>query len=114
VWEDIAKQLNSRRTAAQCLMRYQQNFNPHMRHSKWTPEEDEHLRHLVSIYGITHGFDSLSAQLTHLQGYRWVHIAAELPGRTTDQVAARWKKSLDPRLRKGHWTEEEDQQLSRL
>ncbi|KAG0246575.1 hypothetical protein B0O80DRAFT_169705 [Mortierella sp. GBAus27b] len=63
----------------------------------WTPEEDEHLRKAVHIYG-----DKTE---------KWAKIAACVPGRTNKNCRKRWFHSLDPRLKKGGWTEEEDQLL---
>ncbi|KAF9913606.1 hypothetical protein BX616_009833 [Lobosporangium transversale] len=63
----------------------------------WTPEEDEHLRRAVQIYG-----DKTE---------KWAKIAACVPGRTNKNCRKRWFHSLDPSLKKGGWTPEEDQLL---
>lgn len=42
---------------------------------------------------------------------KWSKIAACVPGRTNKNCRKRWFHSLDPSLRKGPWTEEEDQLL---
>ncbi|KAG0308497.1 hypothetical protein BGZ98_007766 [Dissophora globulifera] len=63
----------------------------------WTPEEDEFLRRAVHIYG-----DKTE---------KWAKIAACVPGRTNKNCRKRWFHSLDPSLRKGGWTEEEDHLL---
>ncbi|KAF9963953.1 hypothetical protein BGZ65_004118 [Modicella reniformis] len=63
----------------------------------WTPEEDEYLRRAVQIYG-----DKTE---------KWAKIAACVPGRTNKNCRKRWFHSLDPRLKKGGWTEEEDHLL---
>ncbi|KAF9209220.1 hypothetical protein BGZ49_005674 [Haplosporangium sp. Z 27] len=60
----------------------------------WTPEEDEFLRAAVQMYG-----DKTE---------KWAKIAACVPGRTNKNCRKRWFHSLDPKLKKGPWTEEED------
>ncbi|KAF9427848.1 hypothetical protein BGZ76_002156 [Entomortierella beljakovae] len=63
----------------------------------WTPEEDEFLRKAVQKYG-----DKTE---------KWAKIAACVPGRTNKNCRKRWFHSLDPSLRKGGWTVEEDHLL---
>ncbi|KAF9936998.1 hypothetical protein BGZ65_001890 [Modicella reniformis] len=63
----------------------------------WTPEEDECLRAAVQLYG-----DKTE---------KWAKIAACVPGRTNKNCRKRWFHSLDPKLKKGPWTEEEDHLL---
>ncbi|CAO3658937.1 unnamed protein product [Rhizopus stolonifer] len=63
----------------------------------WTPEEDQLLRLAVQLYG-----DKTE---------KWSKIAICVPGRTNKNCRKRWFHSLDPSLRKGAWTEEEDQLL---
>ncbi|KAG0213172.1 hypothetical protein BGX33_003095 [Mortierella sp. NVP41] len=63
----------------------------------WTPEEDQRLRAAVEIYG-----DKTE---------KWAKIAACVPGRTNKNCRKRWFHSLDPKLKKGPWTEEEDHLL---
>ncbi|KAK9722268.1 hypothetical protein K7432_002805 [Basidiobolus ranarum] len=63
----------------------------------WTPEEDHLLRLAVQLYG-----DKTE---------KWAKIAACVPGRTNKNCRKRWFHSLDPSLRKGAWTPEEDELL---
>ncbi|KAF9184734.1 hypothetical protein BGZ51_003161 [Haplosporangium sp. Z 767] len=63
----------------------------------WTPEEDEFLKAAVQKYG-----DKTE---------KWAKIAACVPGRTNKNCRKRWFHSLDPKLKKGPWTEEEDHLL---
>ncbi|CAI2171570.1 19616_t:CDS:2 [Funneliformis geosporum] len=63
----------------------------------WTADEDNLLRLAVQLYGD--------------RSERWTKIAACVPGRTNKMCRKRWFHSLDPNLRKGPWTEEEDELL---
>ncbi|KAK1706595.1 Homeodomain-like protein, partial [Colletotrichum acutatum] len=66
----------------------------------WTPEEDVTLKTLVSRYGDARG----------PQGH-WKDIAAALQDRTAKDCRKRWFHSLDPSIKKGRWTAQEDQIL---
>ena len=61
----------------------------------WSAEEDALLRSAIA----KHGEKS------------WKQVAKDVPGRTYIQCLQRWKKALKPGLRKGHWSEEEDEKL---
>ena len=61
----------------------------------WCPNEDAQLVELVKQYG----------------GKHWARIASLLPGRTGKQCRERWCNNLDPSLKKGAWTAEEDQTI---
>jgi hypothetical protein len=67
------------------------------KNAKWTPEEDAILMCLVQEY------------IDNNQIPNWQSIAAQIPGKTIQQCNDRWNKCLDPKLRKGNWTAEEDQ-----
>lgn len=41
----------------------------------------------------------------------WKDIAQKVPGRKTEQCRQRWKRCLDPNLRKGNWTLLEDRKM---
>ncbi|CAG8543389.1 15190_t:CDS:2 [Acaulospora morrowiae] len=63
----------------------------------WTVEEDNLLRLAVQLYGD--------------RSEKWTKIAACVPDRTNKMCRKRWFHSLDPNLRKGPWTLEEDELL---
>ncbi len=44
----------------------------------------------------------------------WVDIAAHIDGRTAKQCRERWMNQLRPDLKKGDWTDEEDQLIHSL
>ena len=65
-----------------------------MKKTAWTPEED---RLLLELYALHAG--------------KWAAIAKQIPGRTDDACSKRYREALDPQLKKGEWTTEEDAQL---
>lgn len=67
---------------------------------KWTKEEDEKLRLLVSYWGDQCGKNG-----------HWDKISAQFDNRTNKDCRKRWFHSLDPKLKRGRWTEREDQVL---
>ncbi|KAJ7541402.1 hypothetical protein O6H91_10G058000 [Diphasiastrum complanatum] len=95
-WEAISQQLNTNRTPAQCLMRYQRSLNATIMRSSWTPEEDEQLRMAVKFHGEKN----------------WQAVAANIEGRTGPQCSNRWHKVVHPGRRSGRWNVEEDKRLT--
>lgn len=73
-----------------------------MTRKKWTSQEDQVLSDLIQRYGDKRGREG-----------RWHDIAECLPGRTPKDCRKRWFHSLDPSLRKGRWSQEEDHILLR-
>lgn len=65
------------------------------KHSKWTGEEDSHLRSLVSEFGDKH----------------WGRIALSMPNRSSIQCSRHWNRVLMRGLIKGKWSAEEDQAI---
>jgi len=47
-------------------------------------------------------------------GQRWAEIARHLEGRTDQQCMGRWRRHLDPSVKKDAWTDDEDAKLLRL
>lgn len=47
-------------------------------------------------------------------GKHWARIAGMLPGRTGKQCRERWCNNLDPSLKKGAWTVEEDEIILKM
>ena len=74
--------------------------HPHYSHSRdpnpvkgaWQPDEDARVIELVSKLGAK----------------KWSTIAAHLPGRIGKQCRERWFNHLDPDIKKGDWTPDED------
>ncbi|KAG0287827.1 hypothetical protein BGZ96_008296 [Linnemannia gamsii] len=66
--------------------------------------------HLETRYKTQNSYTSaISRQITTCP---WSHIASlTVPGRTGVQAQARWSEALDPRVKKGPWSPEEDELL---
>ena len=54
------------------------------------------------------------AKLYEAHGQRWAEIARHLDGRTDQQCMGRWRRHLDPSVKKDAWTGAEDDKLMRL
>jgi hypothetical protein len=91
-WNEIAANFNNH-TAIDCLTKWQAVTNPPVIKGKgsWTPEEDAILREKRLLYG-----------------RKWAKIAKHLPGRQGKQCRERFVNHLDPQLKKGEWTDDEE------
>ena len=91
-WNDVASHFPTR-TAFDCLTKWQAISSPPVIKGKgsWTPEEDNILRDKRQQYG-----------------RKWSKIASYLPGRQGKQCRERYVNHLDPNLKKGEWTDEEE------
>lgn len=47
-------------------------------------------------------------------GNRWASVAEEMPGRTGQQCAQRWRHKVNPKIRKDKWTDNEDAKVRTL
>ncbi|KAI0356567.1 hypothetical protein OH77DRAFT_1373697, partial [Trametes cingulata] len=90
-WVEIAEKLGTGRTPVDC-MRHAIIRKTH----SWTPEADERLLQAVGIYGT----DSWALVA------RWVSEDA-----TAAQCQNRYTRTLDPTLKRGPWTPQEDERL---
>ena len=93
-WTEIAKEMTGR-TYQQCYDRWNECLDPNLNKGPWTPEEDERLLQAVGVHGTEN----------------WPEIAKEIPGRTARRCRGHWNECLDPNLKKGPWTPEEDERL---
>ncbi|PRP77866.1 hypothetical protein PROFUN_08540 [Planoprotostelium fungivorum] len=67
---------------------------------RWTMEEDEMLMKLVP-----------NTKITQEQPYFWRNIAKEIPGKTINQCFQHWHRVLNPEIKKGPWTPEDEEEL---
>jgi hypothetical protein len=91
-WNEVASNFQEH-SAIECLTKWQALTNPPVIKGKgsWTAEEDQILREKRSLYG-----------------RKWAKIAAHLPGRQGKQCRERFVNHLDPELKKGEWTDDEE------
>lgn len=95
-WALVAAELPGK-TGQQCAQRWRHKVNPAIKKEKWTAEEDAQL-----------------AKLYEQHGQRWAEIARHLEGRTDQQCMGRWRRHLDPSVKKDAWTDPEDKKLMSL
>ncbi len=96
-WKRVAELLGTTRTDVQCLHRWNKVLKPGLLKGPWTAEEDEVVTKMV----LEHGVGNI----------KWSVIAGELPGRIGKQCRERWFNHLDPSIKRGEWTMEEDKIL---
>uniref|UniRef100_A0A8C8R8L8 Small nuclear RNA activating complex polypeptide 4 n=1 Tax=Pelusios castaneus TaxID=367368 RepID=A0A8C8R8L8_9SAUR len=96
-WQTIAQELGTKRSAFQCLQKFQAS-NKDLKRKEWTKQEDQMLLHLVQEMRVGR----------HIP---YKKISYYMEGRDSVQLIYRWTKSVDPNLRRGFWTPEEDAKL---
>jgi hypothetical protein len=79
------------------VKRWLHSLSPTIRKTAWTTDEDKQLLDLYNRHGP-----------------KWSTIAREIPGRTDDACSKRYREALDPNLKKGEWSAEEDEELMKL
>ncbi|XP_051787546.1 snRNA-activating protein complex subunit 4 [Erpetoichthys calabaricus] len=94
-WEAIASELGTNRTAFMCLEKYQAHINTNLKRKYWTKEEDKMLLELVEKMKVGN----------HIP---YTKISYFMEGREAAQVLHRYKNSIDPSLKRGYWSSEED------
>ncbi|XP_040927933.2 snRNA-activating protein complex subunit 4 isoform X2 [Betta splendens] len=97
-WETIAQELGTARTAFMCLQTFQRFVSDSLRRRTWTPAEDALLRELVDKMRIGNFIP-------------YTQMSYFMKGRDPAQLIYRWNQVLDPSLKKGPWTKQEDQLL---
>ncbi|KAF9905934.1 Myb-like DNA-binding domain protein [Linnemannia zychae] len=91
-WIQIALDLDTNRTGAQCFQKYQSKMVGVASRDNWTAEEDNILREAVRVLGEKN----------------WHQVAYCLDNRNSVQCLVRWTKSVNPAIRRGRWLAEED------
>ncbi|XP_067263247.1 snRNA-activating protein complex subunit 4 [Chanodichthys erythropterus] len=97
-WDKIAEALGTNRTAFMCFQTYQRYISKTFKRKEWTPEEDQILRDLVEKMRIGNFIP-------------YIQMSYFMPGRDGSQLSYRWTSVLDPSIKKGPWSKEEDQLL---
>lgn len=107
-WTKVAELVKTR-NASQCSQRWHKSVRPELQHVKrgtWSEEEDDKLRNLVNAHTSTHGGNLLGI---------WNGISRDMGfGRNPKQCRERWRHFLDPSLKIGGWTIEEDHKLMQM
>ncbi|XP_073670134.1 snRNA-activating protein complex subunit 4-like isoform X2 [Paramisgurnus dabryanus] len=97
-WDEIAEALGTKRTAFMCFQTYQRYISKTFRRKGWTKEEDQILRELVKKMRVGNFIP-------------YMQMSYFMMGRESSQLLYRWTSSLDPSIKKGPWSKEEDQLL---
>ncbi|KAL4445148.1 hypothetical protein ABPG74_021961 [Tetrahymena malaccensis] len=95
-WRKISGMMEGR-SAIQCLHRWSKILKPGLVKGPWTAEEDEKLIYWVQQYG----------------PYKWSQCSELITGRSGKQCRERWFNNLNPNVKKGNWTQEEDNAIFR-
>ena len=96
-WTKIAAHLGTEHDPVKLLNRWNKVVKPSLVKGPWTAEEDRRLENLVMEMGV--------------EKVKWSVLANKLDGRQGKQCRERWFNHLDPSIKKGSWTEEEDRQV---
>ena len=86
----------TQRSGYQCFVKYNTTTKTQINDKPWAKKEDTKLVHLVNKFKIG---DFIN----------WGDIASCMANRTKQQIYFRWMYSLAPHLKKGRFTDEEDQ-----
>ncbi|KAJ3026440.1 UNVERIFIED_CONTAM: Myb-like DNA-binding domain protein [Siphonaria sp. JEL0065] len=93
-WVQISRHMGTR-TRTQCITRWRQTLKPGITKGKWTVEEDVKLREAVEVHGIGN----------------WTKISQDVETRNDVQCRERYLNALNPELKKGAFSEEENTRL---
>lgn len=94
-WKQIASDLNTDRTAAQCFAHYQAEYRGPDPKRPWTKEEDQDLKDAIMLVG----------------DKNWQLVAVSLGGRRSGQQCLHRWKAINPAIRRSRWMDEEDAAL---
>lgn len=90
-WKKVAESIKGR-SPIQCLHRWTKILQPGLVKGPWTIEEDRKLLEWVKKEGPN----------------RWSQCAEYIKGRNGKQCRERWFNTLNPNVKKGNWSPEED------
>lgn len=94
-WKMISE-LVPGRNHTQCLQRWSKVLRPGLIKGHWTDEEDATLKTMVTDLAIGGTIKS------------WSAVADRIGGRTSKQCRERWFNHLDPNIKRGDYSSEED------
>ena len=90
-WKSVSDKVIGR-SAVQCMHRWSKILQPGLVKGPWSANEDEILTKYVEEYGAN----------------SWKQCCKLITGRNGKQCRERWANILQPSLKKGDWTPEED------
>ncbi|KRX03321.1 Homeodomain protein [Pseudocohnilembus persalinus] len=90
-WRQISQCMKNR-TPIQCLHRWTKILKPGLVKGPWSPEEDQKLIQWINEVG----------------AQKWSQCSDQIPGRSGKQCRERWFNNLNPDVKKGNWTQAED------
>lgn len=96
-WRKISQHMKGR-SAIQCLHRWTKILKPGLVKGPWSIDEDNKLVTWVQEKG----------------PIKWAQCAHLIPGRSGKQCRERWFNNLNPNVKKGDWTPEEDDLIFKL
>ena len=99
-WKLIAEELPDR-NHVQCFHRWTQTLKPGVKAGAWTKEED------ALIIRLKQQEKETGVEL------QWRQVAELVANRSTKQCRERWRHFLDPDVKRGKWSAEEDAELYR-
>ncbi|XP_057337941.1 uncharacterized protein LOC130676008 [Microplitis mediator] len=98
-WDTIARELNTGRTGYVCFIAFHRTLeNTVFNDRQWSLNENEILTECVE-------------KLRYGDFIPWGRVSTYINDRTKTQIYARWKYNLDPALKKGRFTSDEDDLL---
>lgn len=106
-WKKIAEHVPGR-NHTQCLQRWSKVLAPGLKKGQWSVFEDQLLVELAKG-------QMESCKILHTPSkFNWGIISKLIPGRTPKQCRERWVSNLNPEIKKGDWSAEEDKQILEL
>mmetsp|Transcript_5518 Transcript_5518/g.10368 ORF Transcript_5518/g.10368 Transcript_5518/m.10368 type:complete len:510 (+) Transcript_5518:274-1803(+) len=106
-WKRISESVPGR-NHTQCLQRWSKVLAPGIKKGPWSPEEDQILLDLA-----LQQIEECKRQ-GKPEKILWGTVRHSIPGRTAKQCRERWVNNLNPGIRRGDWTPEEDETILRL
>ncbi|XP_040067477.2 snRNA-activating protein complex subunit 4 [Ixodes scapularis] len=97
-WDTVAERMGGTRTAFQCAERYHHKLTSRIKKGHFSEEEDKNLLTLIAL---CRKGDEIP----------WTQVSYHMEGRTRTQLYYRWERALNPDLRRGKWSKEEDMML---
>ncbi|KAH0615449.1 hypothetical protein JD844_004696 [Phrynosoma platyrhinos] len=109
-WDKIANiNFEGTRSATELRKYWQNSEHPNINKKEWSPEEIQKLKEIAARHNYL-DWGAIAQELGKFQAYNkdFKKIAYYMEGRDSAQLIYRWTKRVDPNLKHGAWTAEED------